>query len=457
MTTRTVVWTLALLLLTFTASAQRVINEWGGAHPESWDYDPFENTIEITAADANTFSFETYDQSTGEPLNFDLIKVVGPVTGTVKVQVGADPNSSREFGARTVMGIDLSGAENGELAGVKISENLGTISGVFAKTLTDEIDIGGRLSTALAVETVGAAITIGENIEATVLISTVTAPITVDGNVESSIVDIGTLSSPLYIGGGFTENSTLLIGTATASITIVQELQGQLTAGTLDDLVLYGDELHGGTITVTNTYAGSLTCWNDYCGTITLLGDLTGVIHGIGLGSCPGSQGAGGTLVIDGDIDGGRIVFYGDVGWTDDAMPAASIQVKGSIKGARNDPVISVGSNLYNTIAVFGEMLDVNDEGPEIQVNNMGSLDYHRGAVAIDYDANGRDVPTSGLDDAAWRNAARVQVGATPYARDEGNSVSIRVWNVRLQRRFRQRRRTTGFGGRGSIQQRVGE
>lgn len=119
----------------------------------------------------------------------------------------------------------------------------------------------------------------------------------------------------------------------------------------------------------------------------------------------------------------------------------AGIHIHGSVTGQRTSPVIEI-TDLSSVIAIDGVLTDVNSTGPEITVARITqSVDpitdvAQRGAIAIDADANGLDEPSgAGADDAAWRNGATIAVGigaeAVTYARDQGNTQSARIWNIR--------------------------
>lgn len=107
------------------------LNEWNVNDTNKWNYNPITGVLTITDTDTDIFSFEAYDDVTGEPAHIDTIKVVDTgLTGTVRVRVAQNPgnNPATTRGAASVRVIDLTNADVGELVELDISGSLGRIS-----------------------------------------------------------------------------------------------------------------------------------------------------------------------------------------------------------------------------------------------------------------------------------------------------------------------------------------
>jgi len=127
------------------ALADRVIEQWNDSIMSSKvSIDDGLGTILITGVASDTdeiFSFEAYDDVTGDPADIDSITVDSGIgSGTVRIQIGPDPNSARTDGADNVGTIDLSNADYGELVDVNINGRLGLVDGGTSGTVkVDEI------------------------------------------------------------------------------------------------------------------------------------------------------------------------------------------------------------------------------------------------------------------------------------------------------------------------------
>ena len=89
--------TLGLIAMTGASLATPTVSEWNVNDTLKWGFTVSGSavTITITDDDADTFSFEAYDNVTGDPVNIDSITVASGVGGTVRVSVLPDPMSGR--------------------------------------------------------------------------------------------------------------------------------------------------------------------------------------------------------------------------------------------------------------------------------------------------------------------------------------------------------------------------
>lgn len=90
---------LAIVLSTASISLAHgalTVNEWNVNDTSKWNFSVVGSTITITItqSDADTFSFEAYDNVTLAPANIDTIVVASGVTGTVRVSVLQSPTNN---------------------------------------------------------------------------------------------------------------------------------------------------------------------------------------------------------------------------------------------------------------------------------------------------------------------------------------------------------------------------
>lgn len=241
--------------------------------------------------------------------------------------------------------------------------------------------------------------------------------------------DLGTLG-PIVVTS--LAGTTTVVGDVLDSITVSEYFTSTLTVGSLGILNLTRDCCdfpHSGSITVTDDFSGSISaimrltgamhfCGDmggtldlfEYSGQMDVEGDLTGTIeveqlsgdvrvHGrlasSGQIKGPFAQSSlSGSVTVYGDIEGG-LISYPVVNSLSSEYQGASIHVLGSLTGSRTSPLINIGT-LGTVVAVNGTLTDANTNGPEIQVTSFTAGSYVRGAISIDYDANGLDDPTAG-------------------------------------------------------------
>jgi hypothetical protein len=194
----------AALLLTgiacaLPASAQRVVNEWGGVSPTKWQYVVADNTIEILDSDSGVFSFETYDSSDDSPLDIDAIVVDSGIgSGTVAVTIGPDPNSSRTYGANDVATIDLTNATYGELVDVEINGALGIV-------------VGNPFPGSVTVDEVSGTVYVGLLYTTTFNAGDITGTLSVDGFQAGVVFAADSIASLVNRGGGTNQFGTITV------------------------------------------------------------------------------------------------------------------------------------------------------------------------------------------------------------------------------------------------------
>lgn len=145
-----IVLAISVSIMAVPASAQRIVSEWNVLDIGKWSYEPLENAIHITDSDPDVFSFETYDLTTGAPLDFDL--VICDTSDPVSVRIAADPNSARTYGARHVHEINLSASSDGEIHDVRISGDMGLFGPIVANRIESDFTVDGDVFNLILVD-----------------------------------------------------------------------------------------------------------------------------------------------------------------------------------------------------------------------------------------------------------------------------------------------------------------
>jgi hypothetical protein len=134
------------------------VREWNGISDTKFRViedpaDPNVVQIIIVESDPEIFKFEAFYTGTNNPADIDRIETdpLG-VTGTVRVMIKPDPQSSHVFGAASIGSIDLSTADIGELMALKISGALATQYPVVVRTISGELNIPGGVHNDITTE-----------------------------------------------------------------------------------------------------------------------------------------------------------------------------------------------------------------------------------------------------------------------------------------------------------------
>jgi hypothetical protein len=351
------------------ATADADIEEWGPAtsgftiHPDG--------TVEITAA--GTYYFQSYDGETPADINRIWVQEEG-VEGAVTIHIYQDPEDGEGPGAAAVKQIDLSNATESSIGRLYISANLATTGDVLCDNITGDITVGGNIAT-------GGDVICGD----------ITGDISVGGNLGV----IGILETKL--AADTISGDIVITGIITSG--------DRLEAGTLDDLTVGSTSGRiQGEIEVTGNYDAEMNMNRPLDGKITIGGNLTGTVNVNN--NMPGNITVGEDLAVP-----GRIYVSGLAGT---GSPYVAVEVKGDVSGEGGEaPAIEFAQAVGGVIAIDGSLYNVVSEGPEIQVNALGT----HGAIAIDYD---------GWDDGDdWQNGASVKVGEILYT-----SPDQYIWHI---------------------------